>query len=196
MDKKDIQDLLKSEGRARGQVFATDIEYVKNNFGEDGVARLKKKIEEWGDPFDYSKIKVMGWYPIGWRVLSLLAMKEVFNWSNKEIFEFGNSAPKYSFIVRLMMKYFLTPKKTFQESSKYWQKHYSVGELDCSEFNGKKRYGVIRLKNFKIHPILCEFYKGYFLRIAQYVLKGDKVSIEETKCPFSGENYYEFLIKW
>ncbi len=196
MTKEEITKLIKVPGKVRGQPFITDIEYLKNKVGEEGVVLLKKKIKEWGDLFDYEKIETMEWYPIGFRVLSLLAIKETFNWGDKEIFDLGNAAPKHSFIVKLLMKYFLSPLRTFQESPKYWEKHYNIGGVECVELNEKKKYGIVRVKNFKIHPIFCIFHRGYFLRLAQYVLKSDKITIEETKCMFKEDPYHEFLIKW
>jgi len=196
MNQGEITKLINVPGKVRGQVFITDIEYLKNKVGEKGITLLKKKIKEWGDLFDYEKIETMEWYPVGLRVLSLLAIKETFNWGDKEIFDMGNSAPKYSFIVKLLMKYFLSTQKTFKESPKYWEKHYNVGELESIELNEKEKYGILRLKNFKIHPILCTYYRGYFLRFAQYVIKSDKITIKETKCMFNGSPYHEFLIKW
>ena len=196
MTKEEIQKLVEIPGKVRGQALITDIEYISGRFGQEGSDSLKNKIKEWGGLFDYEKVKIMGWYPVGFRVLSLLAAKDAFLWSDREIFEMGNNAPKYSFIVKLLMKYFLTPLKTFKESSKYWEKHYSVGDLGYIDFDKKKKQGAIYLKNFKIHPVLCAFYRGYFSRIAQYVLKSDRINIEEIKCAFSGDAHHEFLVKW
>lgn len=196
MTKEEIQKLIEETGQTRGQTLLTDFQYIKYKMGQEGANRLSEKIKEWQAPFSYEGVKVMDWYPVGWRALSLLAMEEIFSWSDQNIFEVGNSAPKYSVIVKLLMKYFLTPKKTFQESSKYWQKHYTVGEMDCPEFDEEKREGIVCIKDFKIHPILCTYYKGYFLRICQYVLPGDSIRIEETECPFSGGKLHEFKINW
>jgi len=196
MDKEEIQKLVKIPGRVRGQVFITDIEYVREKRGEEGVKILKKKMKELGNPINYEEVKVTEWYPLGLRVVSLLAIKEVFNWGDKEIWDMGNCAPKYSFIVKMLMKYFLSAERSFKESPKYWIKHYSVGKLEAHEFDEKEKYLTLRLHDFKIHPILCSYYLGYYLRIAQYVIKSEKIAIKETKCMFKGDSYHEFKIKW
>jgi len=194
--KAEIKKLMEIPGKVRGVVFATDLEYVKEKKGERGVGLLKKKIEEWGNPIDYKKVKVTEWYPVGLRAISLLAIKEAFGWGDKEIKDLGNCAPKYSFIVRMLMKSFLSLKRSFEETPKYWTKHYTVGKLEDYEFNDKEKYLVLRLHDFKIHPILCIYYLGYYLRISQYVFESEKITIEETKCMFRGDAYHEFVIRW
>lgn len=194
--KEEIQRLTNIPGKVRGQVFVTDLAYVKEKKGEEGASLLKKKIDEWGIPIDYEKVKIAEWYPVGLRVVSLLAIKEAFDWGDEEIKDLGNCAPKYSFIVKILMKYFLSIERTFRESPKYWTKHYNVGELENYEIDEKEKYIILRLKNFKIHPILCVYYLGYYLRIAQYVVENEKITIEETKCMFKGDDCHEYFIRW
>lgn len=194
--KEEIKKLMEVPGKVRGQVFLTDLGYVKEKKGEKGVELLKKKIKEWNIPLGYDEAKPMEWYPVGFRAISLLAIKEVFGWGDKEIFDLGNNAPKYSFIVKMLMKYFLSAKRSFQESPKYWAKHYNVGKLEAHKFNNKEKYLILHLKEFKIHPILCTLYSGYYLRIAQYVIKSEKITIKETKCQFLGDPYHEYVIRW
>lgn len=196
ISEKEIKEIMESTGKVRGVVFQTDAEYILEKKGEEGLKILEKKTKELGYPIKYDQIKTMNWYQVGLRVFSLLAVEAAFNWGEKEIKDMGNSAPKYSFIVKIMMRYFLSPSKSFQESPKYWAKHYNVGELEAHEFNEEKRYLIMRLKTFKIHPILCVYYLGYYLRIAQYVLKSKEITIEETKCMFRGDSYHEYLINW
>ena len=194
--KEEIKKLAAIKGKVRGQVFLTDIGYIKEKKGREGVRLLKEKIAEWGNPIDYEKAEALKWYPVGLRVISLLAIKEVFGWGDKEIFALGSNAPKFSLIVKVLMRYFLSVQKTFKEGSKYWEKHYSVGALEPVEYNKKEKYFILRLKDFKIHPILCSYYAGYFLRIGQYVQRSEKMTIEETKCMFKGDSYHEFIIRW
>ena len=195
--KEEIRKIMEIPGKVRGVVLQTDAEYVRRKKGEEGVQALKKKTKEWGFPIEYEKILATEWYPLGLRVISLLAVKEVFSWGDKEIFDMGNSAPKYSFIVKMLMKTFLTLKKTFEECPKYWIKHYMVGVLENYKYNDKGKYLILRLKDFKIHPILCLYLSGYFLRIGQYGIKGGKkITVQETKCIHKGDAYHEFVIKW
>ncbi len=198
INQEELQRLLELPGKVRGQVFITDFKYIKEKEGKRGLEILKKRMEKLGNPIDYERIKTFDWYPVGLRAVSLLVIKETFGFREKEISVMGNSAPKYSFIVKLIMKYFFSLHKVFQESPKYWKKHYNVGELETVELNEKEKYLIVRLKDFKVHPILCNylFEDGYFLRLAQYVLESPNITSRETKCMFKDDPYHECLIKW
>jgi len=154
-------------------------------------------MQEWGNPVSYDKVHATIWYPVGLRAVSLLAIKEAFGWGNKEIFDLGNAIPKFSFIVKMLMKTFLSIQRVFDESPKYWEKHYTKGVLENYKIDQKQKCIILRLRNFKIHPILCPLYAGYFLRIGQYVLKSKKITIKETRCSFRGDaSYHEYTIRW
>lgn len=193
---EEIKKIMEAEGKVRGVVFQTDAEYVRLKKGEEGLKVVEEKTKEFGYPIDYDQAKTMDWYPIGLRALSLLAVKETFNWGEKEIYDMGDSAPKYSFVVKMLLKYFLSIRRSLEEVPNYWAKHYTAGELEFIELDEKKRYYIIRLKNFEIHPIWCIYLTGYFHRFTQYVIKSEKITIEETKCMFKGDPYHEFLGKW
>lgn len=196
MSKDEIKKIIELPGNVRGQALLTDFEYVKNKEGEKGIILLEEKIKEWSAPINYKNIKVTGWYPIGLRVVSLLAIKEAFGYKEEDIFKIGDSAPKYSFIVKMLMKYFLSIQKTFEEASNYWKRHYSIGELEAVEYNEREKYFILRLKDFKVHPILCSYYAGYFLRIGKYVQQSKKHAIRETKCVHKENSFCEYVISW
>jgi len=194
--KEKAEELMNLSGRARGVVLQTDAEYVRQKKGEGALNKVKEEFEKLGVSINYENIKATNWYPIGLRAISLLAIKKVFNWTDKEIENMGNTAPKYSFVVKALVKYFVTFERSYKESPKYWEKHYLAGELETADYNLKKKYYTIRLKNFKIHPILCIYLGGYFIRMGQLILKGENFRVKETKCQFSGDPYHEFLVEW
>jgi len=198
LDKKELENVLKLEGDVRGAVFQTDAKYILEKKGEKGIELLEKEIfEKTGQPVRYGKeIVATNWYPLSWRVLSLLFIKDLFEWDDEEIVKMGLVAPKHSFIVKTLLRYFVSLEKTFAESSKYWREHYSVGELHSPEINTENKRLVIQLKNFKIHPILCSYFKGYFKAIASLVIRTNKMDIKEDKCAFKGDEYHQFVINW
>jgi hypothetical protein len=193
---KEIKEIIKEKGEVKGAVLQTDAEHIRQTKGEGGLRLVEEKTKEFGYPIDYNAIRTLDWYPLWMRVVSLLAAKEVFNWENKEIMEMGNLAPKYSFIVKMLLSYFLTLKKSLEEAPIYWEKHYTAGEIEFIKLDEKEKYFIIRLKNFKIHPILCVYYAGYFKRYAHYVIKNRGITIEETKCMFKGDDCHEFMVRW
>ena len=196
--KEEIKKLIAVPGKVRGQVFVTDLEYVREKQGGTGIILLKNRMAEFDSPIDYDKIEISEWYPIGLRAVSLLVIKDVFGFSDNEIREMGNSAPKFSFVVKNLMKYFLSPEKGFKESPKYWPKHYTVGRLEDVEYSEEKKHYIYRLHDFKIHPIFCTYLMddGYFLRIGQYSRKSQEMHSRETKCEFKGDPYHECIIEW
>ena len=196
LTKTEIENLIKKPGQVRGVVFNTDAEYILNKKGEKELERVGQKTKEWGHPIDYKNIRNMEWFPIGLRIISLLAAKEVFNWQDKEIEDMGHSAPAYSLVVKLLMKYFLTLKQTYEKSPGYWAKHYNIGKLEAPEYNEKEKYLILQLWDFKIHPILCSYYLGYFRKIAELGAQQKITGIEETKCPFRAGPCHEYTIRW
>lgn len=196
INQEEINQLMAISGKARGAIFQTDAECIRSKKGETGLLAVKEELKKIGYQIDYENIRATDWYPVGLRVLSLIAIKKVFNLSDEEIKDMGNEAPKYSFIVKILMKYFLTFPLSYKEAPNYWKKHYTAGILEAPGYDLQVKSYIIRLKDFKIHPILCIYLGGYFMRIGQFVLKGNNFQVEETKCMFRGDPYHEYLIKW
>lgn len=196
MEQAQLKKLKNLSGKVRGVAFTTDAKYIVKKMGEGGLRKLAEKTKELGWEIDYQNIRVMDWYPIGQRALSLIAAQEAFNFGSKEIKDMGNIAPKHSLIAGVMMKYFLSLTKVAKEAPKYWQQHYTVGVLESYKLDEKNKKMVLRLRDFKIHPVMCSYVGGYFLRIAQFVIKSEKISVEETKCEFKGAPFHEFTVAW
>ncbi len=194
--KKEADILMKIKGNVKGVVFQTHAAYIRQREGEKGLRMVEEKMKELGYPVKFDEIKTLKWYPETHTVLVILVARELFGWKDSDIFDMGNNAPKYSFIVRLLMKYFLSPKTTLEQSPKYWKKHYDFGELEVAQYNEKEKYMSVRVKGYKTHPIVCIFHKGYFLRLCQYVIKSKNITIEETKCVFRGDPYHEHVVRW
>jgi len=184
-----------AKGYVRAATIQTHYNYIREKEGEEGVKKVQEKLKELGGYIDPQKLDPLAWIPLAPVDLVIVVAKDVFNWTDQDIFNMGNSAPKYSFIVKILMKTFLSIEKTFRVCPEYWRKHFTSGELISYKLNKKEKYLVLRLKH-PCHPLLCVFYKGYFLRIGQYVIKSKKITIKETKCMSKGAPYHEFVISW
>ena len=196
--KEEIQKLMKIKGEARGVVFKTDAEYILSEKGEEGLKKLEEELERLGHPLKYREIKTMDFYPVGLRVLSLLAIKKVFNFDDEKIKDMGLVATKKSLIIKLFIRYFLSVQRVvFKEAPRMWRKHWSIGELIPLELDEEKKRTIFRVKNFDLHPLYCSVYlRGYFSGILQMLVKSPKITCQETKCSFRGDEYHEYLIKW
>ncbi|MCD4705727.1 hypothetical protein K8R61_01460, partial [bacterium] len=193
---KELKKLLKIKGMVRGSVLKTDLKYVLDKKGEEGIKKIKKEIKKILPAFNYDEIKNTNWYPVGWRALSLLIIIKTFNWSEEEIFKMGQAAPKNSFIARTILRFFVSLKKTVEEIPKYWRKHYSVGKMVNKKIDIKNKIIITCLKDFNIHPCLFNYFRGYFHTITELATRSNDVTIEETEVSSKENSYRKFTIRW
>jgi hypothetical protein len=197
LTKETVKKLMEIKGEVKGVTFKTDAEHILKEKGEEGLKRLEAELENLGCPIKYQEIKTMFSYPVGLRVISLLAIKKVFGYDDKKIEEMGLLATKRSLIVKLFVRYFLSLQRVFsKEAPLLWKQHYSIGELIPVELNEEKKYAILRLKDFNVHPVLCRYLGGYFCGIVQLIVKSSQIDFEERKCTFRGDEYHEYLLKW
>lgn len=189
--------LMAMPGEARGVVFKTDGDYILKEMGEAGLKKLEEKLVALDCPIDYKRIRALSFYPIGLRILSLLAIKEVFSFDDLKIKKLGAFASKTSLMIKLFINYFLSVNEVFfKEAPKIWRKHYSVGDFTPVKLDEEKKYGIIQIKNYQFHPVFCSYLGNYLCGFFQMLVKSSAITFEETKCPFRGDEYHEYTIKW
>ncbi len=194
--KEAINEMMNAPGEVCGATLKTDKDFILKKGGEEKLKEVEKELEEMGYPFSYKKIENMKFYPWGRRVLSLIAISRVFKMDREKIKEMGMNAPKKSFLVKLFMRYFLTPESTFKKVSSLWRQHHTIGRLEVIRINKEERNTSLRLYNLNFHPIFCDYLCGYFIGIAKMV-EGSQVTCEEKKCFFKGESFFhEFFLTW
>ena len=184
------------EGFVKGTVFDIDYNYVKSNYGLDGLKKVEKKMKDLGYPINYARISRTDDYPMGLRMLSLLVIKETFKMTDKDIIKMGYDAPAVSFIVRLFSRFITTPDSLIKNANTVWQKHFSIGYIKVLDYKKNKKYIKIGLYDFKVNNFYCLFLKGYFARILELSLSNKKVKVKETKCAFKKNDYHEFVLTW
>lgn len=191
------QKLMAIEGEVRGVALKTDAEYVLREKGETGLKAAEAELAAVGYPIKYKEIQTMDFYPVGWRALSLLAIKKALGFDNEKIKEMGLFATKVSLIIKLFVKYFFSTQRVFfKEAPGIWHKHWTVGELEPVELDEQKKYAILRVKGFNLHPIYCYYLRGYFSGIFQMIIKTSQITAEEKKCTLAGDEYHEYLFKW
>lgn len=194
--KKIAEDLFQKEGNVKQEVFNTHFNYIEKKEGKEGVKKVKKILKELGVKEDLDKIESFEWVREVYSALCIVIAKIVFDWTETDVFKMGAAAPKASFVFKMFFKYFASPKKVFKKSSTYWKKHYDFASLEPVEYNDEKNYFVLRIKEFKFHPLLCIFQAGYIKSIAEISINSEEIKIEETKCMFDGDPYHEFKINY
>lgn len=196
MTREEADLIVRTPGNVRGAVLATDRDYVLEAQGEEGLDRVMELAESWGHPIDYRGIANTEWLPLGLRMISLLAIREAFGWGKEDLFRMGRAAPPHSFMVKVLMRYFLSMEQTYEKSPEYWRSHYTAGILKTPEFNKKERFFVLRIEDFAIPADLCPYYAGYFLRVAELASTFRGLRAEERACGEDGGKTHEFVISW
>jgi len=195
LDKQQADNLMKIEGEARGVALKDDLDFVLETKGDQGLEKVEAKMAELGFSLKYGDIKPMDFYPMGLANIYLLVIKEVFNFNEKDLEKWGASIVKFSVFTKIFMKYFGSFGLIAGEAPRIWRKHYTIGDLEMPEYSKEKRYVILKLRNFKVHPIHCAILKGMFLKITQMVVNLP-VTVKETKCMFRGDEYHELLLIW
>ncbi|UCG30466.1 MAG: hypothetical protein JSV53_00910 [candidate division WOR-3 bacterium] len=196
LTRQDFQEIVKLEGQVRGSALNTDAACIKSQEGREGLHRVEQRFRMLGYPLEYRHIKDMGWYPISLRVLSLCIMKDVFKLDDSDMKKMGDTAPKFSFIVKVFMKFTNLRDIALDNVPGYWRMHYSVGDMNVGEINENKGYVTVQLVDFNIHPILCAYFEGYFRRLLQFGFVDGHLDSEETKCIHRGDVSHEYRISW
>ncbi|PIS38805.1 MAG: hypothetical protein COT34_01750 [Candidatus Nealsonbacteria bacterium CG08_land_8_20_14_0_20_43_11] len=196
LTKKQADELISFPCKTRGEEIYELAQIIKGHYGEEGMKKIEKKLADLGYPVKLEQIKMTDWYPEGLNVLVILIAQEIFGWSEEEVFTLGQQTPQFSFGAKLYIKYLSSPEKTFAFSPGYWHRFVTCGEIEAAEFNETKRSAVFRLKDYKFHPVMCQYFRGYFLAIARNALKSEKITMEETACMFKGAPYHEYTVHW
>ncbi len=196
LTKKLAKQLLSINGFVKGVVFDTDAEWIKLNYGSDGLRRVEEKLRKIGYPIKYEKIIAIKDYPVGFRAISLLAIKDVFKLSDNDIINIGEAAVKTSLLLRLVLKYFISTSKALSKAPELWSKHYSIGKLVVKEVSEKNKRVIVDLIGVKIHPIICTYLMGYFRGYVQLTRAKDKVKVKLVKCIHNGDKLNRYVFTW
>lgn len=196
LTQKLAQKLMKIKGEVRGVSLKADAEFVLNEKGPEGLKKVEEKLREIGFPIEYQKINQFAFYPLGLRILSLLAIQEVFNWSSEKIKKMGSYGMKISWIIRLFARYFFSIETTLRFVPKVWNQYFTVGSLKVLEYNLEKKYVILKLEKFDLHPLYCKCLEGIFEEIGRQVLNPKKIECQEIECSFRKGSFHKFLVKW
>ena len=193
--KETAEKFMKIRGEVRGLALRSHGEFILKERGPEGLELVEKIMKESGYPIDHKSLGAMKFYPVGLELIELLAIKKAFDFNDEKFIEMGVFSSKNSLIMRLFMKYFVSIDIMTKQASRIWKKYYTIGDLKAIELNKDKRYLILRLKDFNIHPLHCLHVGGYLSSVVKMVVK-KQVSCEEVKCIYRGDDCHEFLLRW
>ena len=188
--------LMEIKGEIRGFGLNQDGEFVLKEKGRLGLEKVEHQLKEWGYPIEYEKIKKMDFFPVGLKVLSLLAIKKVFNFDDVGVRKVCAFQPKTPLVAKLFLRYCYSITKAIEKTQKMWERYFTVGRLFCVEYHLKKKYVILRIEDLNLHPVFCCCMEGYLISLTEMIVKSSKITCQETKCSFQGDKYHEYLIKW
>jgi hypothetical protein len=195
--KKEMEDMAFLGGLERGADIKFLRHYARIKAGNSGIRAIEGELAQAGVGLpDFAKLKDLEWISAKLPTIYMLAMAKVFGWSEKEVYEMGHEALTIHVALKFLLKYFSSPSATFSRAARRWQKSYSFGKMEIVDFDGTGRKVVVRLLDFKKHPITCVYLRGIFVKIVEIATGSERASIEETKCVFRGDPYHEYLITW
>jgi hypothetical protein len=200
ISKEELEKIKEIKGEVKGAVLKSDVSFILERAGKDGIKKIERKTEELGFLFKYNKIESLKFYPIGLRVVSLLVIKNIFGFSDEEIKNMGRQVPKDSFVLRLstiLLGFSKEPKKLYANAPMVWRRFVTVGEFTVPEFSEGDGGRVIdRIEHFDIHPILCVYLSGILEHFHEIARKAKEATVREIKCSFKGDEFHDFLIEW
>ena len=196
LNKELVENLLKIKGETRGFTLRYDGEYVLKSQGEAGLKKLEKELDSLGCPIEYKAIRATGFFPVGMRAISLLAMKKMFDFDNEKIREIGAFHPKFPMGIRLFVKYIYSPYEILKTAQRMWRIYYTIGEVSITDYNEKENYALFEIRNFDIHPIVCRVIEGHIAYLARMAIKASEATCRELKCTFEGEAFHQFKVIW
>ena len=191
-----IEEVKKVPGNVKGEAIKTIIPYIKKRKGEEGLKKVLKEANKFGVLIDLEEIKPLRMYPGYMPMVIILIAKDIFNWSDDDIFEMGYYSLRISFLIKFVITKIISVETIFKNAPNYWKKHYDFGEFIPLELNKKEKYMIVATKGDDFHPLLCRFHAGYFKSLLMLVVNSDDVHIEETKCVHRGDEHHEYKLTW
>lgn len=207
--KKEFEKLLKIKGGVRGEIvkniqrqskthsFQDVFIYIEEVIGKEKTEKFIQELKNQGFGYVFNKkIKSLDWYPLKLHVTFMLKMKEEIGWTDNDLRMIGYTSAKHSLIARLLLRHFVSIKKAEKKVGDYWKKIYSIGEISVTRVDMKNKKAILKIKDFKVHRIICLAISGYIKGIMEIILGKKNVEIKETKCIFLGDDYHEFELTW
>lgn len=194
--KEKITRLVSIPCKTRGDEIAILATIIREKYGEQGVRHTEGYLNELGVKFSFGALKMTSWYPEGLNVAVILVMREVFKLSDEDVYLIGRKMPKLSFIIRVFVKYFVSPKKTFMKTAEYWNRYLDCGMMEPYEINESSRYAILRVTGYRFDPVMCHYHRGYLAGAAENIVRSSKIEAIETACIHKGGLYHEYRLTW
>jgi hypothetical protein len=194
--KERCEELMKIEGMMRGELLRSNFVYLRKKEGNLAIERMEKKLEEIGYPLKFEEINSFKWYKDPFCSIFMLSFQSEFGWKEEDIFNLGRFSPQYSLIIKIALRHLLSLRKAFDYAPKLWRRNVDYGVLESYEFSEGKRYMILRLKEYALHPLVCIYIRGYLTSLFEQIYGKDKIKTEEISCIFREGDFHDYKISW
>jgi hypothetical protein len=195
ISKQEIDKLMSIGGETRGVSIKNHRDFILKKKGQEGLKKFEKAMSEIGQFLEYKSLQETEFYPVGLEAVELLVIKALFGFSDKEIEEMGAFESRVSLLMKFFFHYFVSLKTLAEKAPAMWRESYTVGSLSVKEWSKEKKYAIIVIENFSLHPVHCVQMRGYIANILKMMV-GTEVSCQESKCTFNGNECHEFILRW
>jgi hypothetical protein len=193
--KKESEEILKIKGHERGADIKYLVKYAKLKMGDEGHRRIVEALRGIGYELpDTEKIDTMEWIPASLPTMYMVAMITVFDWSENDIMEMGKNLIALSPLLKIYIRFFVSPWKTINEGSKRFINGYDFGRVEIGEID--KNSVALKLYDFKKHKVTCYYFRGVFTKVLEMAIGSKNAQVTEKKCVFSGDDCHEFQLSW
>jgi len=196
MDKKELIKIKKLKGDVRGCCIKEIIELLKRKKLEREIQKIEEKIRSYNFYLDLKKIDLLEMYPLSEKIILLYSIFEILNLKKQDIKMIGEEAAKLSFANKTLTKFFTSLKVLFDKAPEIWRWYFDFGKILPIELDENEKYLLFRIENFNVPRLYCIFLNGFFETVIGYVIKEEKIKIEELKCTAEGDKFHEFKIYW
>ncbi len=195
ISKEEFDRLMEVKVKVRGNGPKNIANFILKRKGEVGLKMVSDTINRLGYALNYEKMRGLDFYPIGLVAVSLLISQKLFDFGDEEFQQMGELDAKSTTLTRIFIKYFVSLDKAVKAAPTMWRTYNTAGDLRVVEYNKGKKYIILRIENFVLHPLHCQYLIGYFRGVIQMIM-GTADVCQETKCVHRGDEYHEFLLKW
>jgi hypothetical protein len=195
ISKEEFEELMRLDGEVTGTSIKEALAFIREKKGNEGLKKVIDLVNKLGYPIHFEDIKKTESFPAGLQALIFLAVERIFKYTDRDFEEMGRNQAKVSLIIRIFMRFLLSPDAIIRVVGRMWNIYFLFGKLEAVEYNKEKKYIIARITNWKVSTNNCNLLRGFMPMILQISLN-TKVTAEETKCVFRGDEYHEFIFRW
>lgn len=182
-------------GNTKGSSIKTDLKFLVQREGEEGLRRLEEAFSILGYPLKYGEIRSYSWYPEARTVLGIYVAQKLFGWDGKTVFEMGYAAPATSLLVKTIMR-FASIETTFHQAPTLWQKHYDFGSFNSESIDLENKKLTFSVSGYGFFDYMTDYFDGFFTKAMELVGISHMKKLEGGWCSEGDHSCRRYEVSW